>query len=324
VRRVIIPASNGAWGTIGFDWKSAVHASREKGVALTLGYNTGVFSILYRIKRHPNIMNMDGLEWKRRKWSTIAKAWLRVNEWLGATLSDHLVADHPVIAEYLRRHTKASKISMILYGSDEADERDGAVLEEHQLRPKQYYLVIARPEPENSILEIVSAYSTKTRKVPLVVLGRFLASSRYHAAVLSRAGPSVKFLGPIYDREAVWGLRRYAAAYIHGHQVGGTNPSLVESLAAGNPIIAHDNAFTRWVVGESGVYFSNKHDLIRIFDDLDNSQSGLEAKSKDSLCRYGEMFQQEGILLQYEELLQRFAEEAPLTKPARDHVAKSV
>ena len=117
VRRVLIPAAEGVKGTVLFDWKSVWHASREDGVALTLGYNTAIFSAIYRLKGHKNVINMDGLEWKRQKWSPLARTWLRLNEWLGAHLGNHLIADHPVIAEHLIRHTSANKISMIPYGS---------------------------------------------------------------------------------------------------------------------------------------------------------------------------------------------------------------
>jgi hypothetical protein len=89
-----------------------------------------------------------------------------------------------------------------------------------------YYLLIARPEPENSIFEVVKALSSHRIKTPLVVLGSYsAAANRYQSQVLY--APGVRFLGAIYDREVVWALRFHAKAYIHGHRVGGTNPSLV-------------------------------------------------------------------------------------------------
>ena len=157
---------------------------------------------------------------------------------------------------------------MIPYGSEEVEDPDELFLEQHGLTSRSFYLVIARPEPDNSILEIVSAYSKKTRKIPLIVLGNYMPGDSYHDSVLREGGPGVRFLGPVYDRGAVAALRLHATAYIHGHQVGGTNPSLVESLAAGNPIIAHDNIFTRWVIGESGIYFADRSALDKIFSDM--------------------------------------------------------
>jgi glycosyltransferase involved in cell wall biosynthesis len=307
VRRILIPSSEGVRGTILFDWKSVLHASREAGVTLTLGYNTAIFSALYRIKGHKNVINMDGLEWKRQKWSPLARAWLRLNEWLGSRFGDHLIADHPVIAEHLRQHTRADKISMIPYGSDGVDDRDDSVLDKHGLIAGNYYLMIARPEPENSILEVVEAYSAQKRKLPLVVLGKYSYGLAYHAAVLKKANSGVRFLGPVYDRRAVSALRHHATVYIHGHQVGGTNPSLVESLAAGNPVIAHDNLFTRWVIGEGGMYFNDEASLKDIFAEIDSSRHHLEACRLSSRSRHQHEFMQDSVLRQYETLLLQFA-----------------
>ena len=88
-----------------FDWKAIKHSLHEKGVVLTLGYNTGVFNLLYRFSGTPNIMNMDGIEWKREKWSLPARTWFWLNEWAGARVANHLVADHPEIGRHLSRHT---------------------------------------------------------------------------------------------------------------------------------------------------------------------------------------------------------------------------
>jgi len=315
VRRVFIPAPSGTRGTISFDLKSALHASREDGLALTLGYNTAIFSLLYRLVGHRSIMNMDGLEWKRQKWSPPARAWLRLNEWLGARLSNHLVADHPSIAEHLSSHTATSKITMIPYGSHGVDDRDDSILQRFGLERGNYYLLIARPEPENSILEIVSSYSAEKRKIPLVVLGKYSVDNAYHAEVISQAGEGVKFVGPVYDRAAVASLRIHATAYIHGHQVGGTNPSLVESLAAANPIIAHDNIFTRWVTGDSAMFFNDTDSLRLIFTDLDSTHAMLSPLREASRSRFQQMFCQQAILLQYETLMERFYKNVYASEP---------
>jgi len=324
VRRILIPADWGALGTVIFDWKSSLHALREEGLALTLGYNTAIFSLLFRLARHGNIMNMDGIEWKRQKWSKAARLWLRMNEWFGAKLADHLIADHPMIAAHLKAHTRPSKISMIPYGSEGVETPDESVLERYGLASKSFYLVIARPEPDNSILEIVSAYSNHPRRMPLVVLGNYMPGDTYHASVLREGGPGVRFLGPVYDRGAVAALRLHATAYVHGHQVGGTNPSLVESLAAGNPIIAHDNIFTRWVIGDPGMYFADQGALDKIFAALDEDQSSLPARGQASKIRYEEKFSQMSVLLQYESLLNRFSREPELHSEGRPRAGQSI
>ena len=308
IQRVIIPAPSGPFGTIIFDWSAVRHSSHQNGVVLTLGYNTGVFNFLYRLRRVPNVMNMDGIEWKREKWSRIPRLWFWFNEWAGARAANHLVADHPEIFKHLCRHTNPDKISMIPYGADAIYSAPVELVEKYGLQSKFYYLVVARSEPENSILEIVQAFSAKRRGLPLVVLGSYKPESNsYHKQVMDAAGSEVKFLGAIFDREIVHSLRFHAKAYIHGHRVGGTNPSMVESLAAGNAVIAHDNPFTRWVAGESARFFKGSADLAGILDLLEQEPALLGRMREGSRRRHKESFTQEKVLLEYEQLLLRYS-----------------
>lgn len=115
------------------------------------------------------------------------------------------------------------------------------------------------------------------------------------------------FLGAIFDRDVVRALRFYARAYFHGHRVGGTNPSLVESLAAGNAVIAHDNRFTRWVAGDGARYFQSSDDIEDILNSLSTNPMQLLAMEEASRKRHNESFTQEKILTAYEEMLLQFA-----------------
>jgi glycosyltransferase involved in cell wall biosynthesis len=297
-----------------FDWKCIRHAMREKGVALTLGYNTGVFNVLYRFSDMRNIMNMDGIEWIREKWSRSAKLWFWFNEWAGARVANHLVADHPEIGGHLSRHTAQKKISVIPYGADVVNSAPVNPVQKYSLSPKGYYLLIARPEPENSILEIVRAYSLRERGVPLVILGNYKREgTRYQNSVLDAAGPEIQFLGAIFDRDVVKSLRFHARAYFHGHRVGGTNPSLVEALAAGNAVIAHDNRFTHWVAGDGARYFRSLDDIDIIVDSLNTNPAQLLGMEAASRKRHREAFTQEKVLTAYENLLLRFAPAGSVT-----------
>ena len=309
IHRVHIPSSDNALGTISYDWATTLDCSRKKGVVLTLGYNTGVFSLLYRLRDVPNVMNMDGIEWKRDKWTLPQRGWLWFNEWAGARCANYLVADHPEISRHLERHTSTSKIAMIPYGADVVTFASTSVLSQFELKSKSYYLVIARPEPENSILEIVKAFTARPATHSLVVLGNYSGNGgEYRQQVVNAAGPNVRFIGAIYDRDVVKALRFHALAYIHGHRVGGTNPSLVESLAAGNAIIAHDNRFTRWVAGDGARFFTGTRDLGATMDDLQQNPLELLEMEKASRRRHAEEFEKQKVLTAYEELLMRFAQ----------------
>ena len=308
IRRVTLHGAPTPMGSIAFDLAAAFHACKRRDTVLTLGYNTAIFSILYRLSGNLSLMNMDGMEWQREKWSRLQRFWLRLNERAGSLLSDHLIADHPEIGRYLSSFVPTNKISVIPYESQPIINADSGLLEPYGLAPDGYALVVARPEPENSLLEIVQAFSRKPRGIKLIILGKFYPKvNRYHRQVMEAAGPEVLFAGPVYDQAAVQALRLFALVYIHGHRVGGTNPSLVESLAAGNPIIAHDNRFTRWVAGSEQEYFSDADNLSGILDNLLDARPRLERMASASRARHRVFFTPEKVLPIYEAVLLRFA-----------------
>jgi glycosyltransferase involved in cell wall biosynthesis len=307
VRRVRIPVDTpGPKGTVIFDWKATAHAAQSRELCLTLGYNTAIFSALLRLKGIPNVFNMDGIEWARAKWGAVAKAWFYLNDWAGCWLGDHLIADHPEIKRHLATRVSERKITMIPYGADEIVSAPHAPVVNFGLEPGRYLTVIARAEPENSILEIVRAFSRKRRAYKLAVLGKYdTATHAYQRAVKEAASEEVKFLGAIYDKAVVQALRFHSAAYVHGHQVGGTNPSLVEALGAGNAVIAHDNPFNRWVAGASARYFGGEDDCAAHFDELFSDPDRLAPMRVGSMQRFTESFTWETVLAQYEQLLRR-------------------
>ena len=271
VRRVHIGyGPDSAINSIRFDWACIRHALGEKArppLVLTLGYNTALFGLRLRAAGITHVINMDGIEWARTKWGPFARAWLYLNDWGGCLGASHLVADHPEIARHLESRVMPSRISTIPYGTDLVDGADPAPLAALGLEPGGFLTLIARPEPENSVLEIVRAFSARRRGCKLVVLGRYRPEiCPYHAAVMAAAGDEVVFTGAIYDAQALAALRQHGRVYLHGHRVGGTNPSLLEAMGAGNAVIAHDNRFNRWVAREGALYFSDTEGCIAALD----------------------------------------------------------
>lgn len=307
VELVQVPvAQRGALATAVFDWRSSLHAARRPGLVLTLGYNTAAFCGLYRLFGVPNLINMDGIEWRRAKWSPPMRAWLWLNERAGCWLGDHLVADHPSIAAHLGSRTAAGRITMIPYGADAVTDADPATVRALGLAPGRYAMLVARPEPENSVLEIVRAFSRRPRGIALAVLGAYDGAQPYHSRVLASAGPEVRFLGALYDHATVRALRFHSLLYCHGHQVGGTNPSLVEALGAGNPVLAHDNRFNRWVAGDSACFFDGEDACAAAFDRLLRDPAALAARGRASRERHAAAFTWDAVLTAYEALLERW------------------
>lgn len=294
----------GAPGTIVFDWKSTWHAAKRKTPILTLGYNTALFCMIYRLKGIKNTINMDGIEWKRKKWTFPEKTWLYINEKLAAILGNHLIADHPEIKNHLTRFTPEKKITVIPYSADILTSADRERISPFGLKENNYSLLIARPEPENSILEIVQAYSKEKRGIPLVILGEYTpASNAYHKQVIDAAGDEIQFIGAIYDKYTVQALRFFTRFYIHGHTVGGTNPSLIEALGAGSPVLAHNNRFNRWVAGKGARYFSSVKECEQELALLLQDNSLLATMKESSYQQFTDTFTSDKIHKAYEAVL---------------------
>jgi glycosyltransferase involved in cell wall biosynthesis len=309
VERVRIPVGpDGPKATIVFDWKATLHAARHADLCLTLGYNTAVFCTLLRCKGIPNLINMDGIEWSRAKWGPLAKTWFWLNERAGCWLGNQLVADHPQIAVHLGTRVRAEKITMIPYGADAIGSAPVEPVRALGLEPGRFLTVIARPEPENSLLEVVAGFSRRPCGRQLVVMGAYADDNPYHRAVRAAAGAEVRFIGAIYDKTVVQALRFHSLAYVHGHRVGGTNPSLVEALGAGNAIVAHDNRFNRWVSGDGAVYFSDADSFSACMDEFlsERGLGRLNTLHEQGRQRFLSLFTWPAILRQYEELLTHY------------------
>lgn len=309
---------DGALSTIVFDLKCTLRAAFRPALPLVLGYNTAVFSLLYRLTGKRSVMNMDGIEWRRDRWSRPAKAWFWLNERLGSLFSTHLVADHPEIARHLARNTRPARITTIAYGADPVTDAPVAPLSAYGVAPDAYGLVIARVVPENLVLQVVRAWSETRPGLPLLVLGKLDDADPYHRAVKDVAGAEVIFAGAVYEAQTVAALRRHARFYVHGHTVGGTNPSLVEALGAGSPVLAHDNLFNRWVAGAGAVYFGDEAELRRgIVALVRAAPSRLETLSAAARARHAEAFGWPAIFDAYERVLRRQLAPVRAPRPAR-------
>jgi len=308
IERVNVPVNLPGWrGTSLFDLKCVRHASSFDDLCLVFGYNTGIFNTWQRFKRIPMVINMDGIEWSRSRWGFTRQAILYINERFSAAVGNHLIADHPEIEKYLWTRAPKRKVTMIAYGADEVLEADEAPVRDLGLEPGGYLTLICRPIPENSILEIVQGFSAKPRPFKLVLLGDYDPDTDdYHRQVVEAASDDVVLLGAIFDPDVVQPLRFHSALYLHGHTVGGTNPSLVEALGAGNPVLAHDNAYNRWTAGPRQAYFTTAADVASELDAMLTSPQRLAEMSSAARERYRSGLTWYQIGEQYRLLLDRF------------------
>jgi glycosyltransferase involved in cell wall biosynthesis len=222
------------------------------------------------------ITNVDGIEWKRQKWSGAAKWFLRMSERIAAKFSHDLIADNAGIAIHVES-AYGRRTHVIAYGGDHA-LREGAQLFPGSTLPKRYALSICRIEPENNVALILDAFSHNPH-FPLVFVGNW-ANSAFGLKLRRRYGSvrHMHLLDPIYDLDVLSGLRARASAYVHGHSAGGTNPSLVEMMHFGVPVLTYDCEFNRFTTEEKAVFFADKEEL----DDILNSWSDSEMEAVGS------------------------------------------
>ncbi len=304
VERINIEVARiGPQSTLEFDWHSIRDAARRDSICLVLGYNSALFLPYLRLMGRTVVTNMDGLEWRRKKWNRAVRAWFWINEWIAAWTSHHLIADHPVVADHLATRRSRSAISMIPYGGVPIDAAIHAPLTRLGLVPDRYLVSIARIEPENNILGMVEAFTRKPRHCKLVILGTLDDRFPYHRAVKAAVNDEVVLPGAIYDAESVHALRFHARAYVHGHTVGGTNPSLVEALWAGNAVIAHDNAFNRWTAGEAQFFFDDVASCDAMIDRVLTDDVAVATARRAARRRAAETFGWRPVLEAYEQRL---------------------
>ncbi len=257
----------GTAGQFIYDWNCIRHARKRKyDVLLLLGYtSSSVWGRLYP-PQSVIVSHMDGLEWKRSKYSRPVQRFLKYAEKLAIRYSDYYIADSPAIHSYLAGQYRIDPV-YIPYGA--VLHRDACVspLAEYGLQPREYFMLMARMEPENNIETILRGYTDSGHPFPFLVVGH--TGNAYGKKMIQIFGKekNIRFAGAIFDQEKLYGLRHHCRLYFHGHSVGGTNPSLLEAMASAASIAAHDNPYNRAVTGEDARYFTTAADVKTIIQD---------------------------------------------------------
>ncbi len=233
-----------------------------KGVDAAIVFNAANAPLIpvLRARGIPVATHVDGLEWRRSKWSGLGKRYYRWVEALAVRWSDQIIADAAGISDYYRTEFGADS-RLIAYGAPDLAHVGHERLAQMGLEPDQYHLVVARFEPENHVLEIIKGYVASDARLPLVVVGSAPYAEEYSAAIRHAADERVRLLGGVWDQDLLDQLYANAATYLHGHSVGGTNPSLLRAVGAGAATIAFDSVFNREVVEDAGWYFSTPADV---------------------------------------------------------------
>lgn len=264
-----------SFGSFFYDYACLKDALKEKekfDILYELGYTSVVPSYIWfnvkKLKTPVLITNMDGLEHRRPKFNRWVRCFLRWEEKMAIRYSSHIVTDNKAIHDYhLAKYGKESKF--LAYGACMNRHYREQYLHEFNLTAWNYLLVIARMEPENNIEMIIKGYlESNMRDKPLIIVGRIKTSHGKYLVNKYRQSAGIRFINGIYDFEKLCALRHFSYLYFHGHSVGGTNPSLLEAMASGCFIAAHDNEFNRSILKENALFFHHQEDISRILSNM--------------------------------------------------------
>lgn len=266
--------SVGAFAHYIYDFLCLRHAVRNDfDIIYEAGYATS--SVSYGLKRKGKkpfiVTNMDGVEWKRDKWNGITKLFIKYCEGLAILRSDYIVADNEGIKSYLDNKYDVDS-RFVPYGADLAHTFDHTVLRDLNVEKNKFMLIIARIEPENNIHMMMSAYEKAQPEYPLIIVGNHTGKYARELEREFRHNENIRFVGAVYDKAKLDALRREALCYIHGHKVGGTNPSLLEAMAADAYILAYENLFNGSVLNSNALFFSNKDQLAALLKTVGNDR----------------------------------------------------
>lgn len=268
-------------GSFFYDFASLRDALKKEDFDII--YEAGYTSIIpayiwFNVKKRKRPIfttNMDGLENKRSKFSPMVRRFLDWEEKMAVKYSHYLIADNMGIHDYYKeKYGKESKF--LAYGADIHDDFKAEYLEEFGLKSEEYYILIARLEPENNIVMAIEGYlhSKENGRRPLIVVGK--TNTPHGKELVEKYGNerNVEFVGGIYDFKKLDSVRHFSKAYFHGHSVGGTNPSLLEAMAAGCFIFAHDNIFNRAVLKENAFYYPSADKVTEYLNRIDTIAEG--------------------------------------------------
>lgn len=233
-------------------------ALRPYDLVYVLGFRASFAHVASRISGKTVVINTDGHEWQRGKWGSSARLYLRLAERIGARwIASDLICDSRALQPYYRRiHGRDSEF--IAYGTGLYPPKCPSIVEQYGLKQQEYFLVVARMEPENNVDIVIREFQRVETQMNLALVGTPAYASRHFESLKRARDPRIRFLGPVYEPGHLEELYANAYGYIHGHEVGGTNPALVQALGGGCCVLALDVPFNAEVVGEAGLLWNKQ------------------------------------------------------------------
>jgi rhamnosyltransferase len=279
-------------------------------VVYFLGFSANIFTFFPRIFRKKSFVNMAGVEWERSKFDKFEQELLKFFFRLAVIGSNKVIIDNKKLISCIDKKYH-HKTAYITYGISEIPEInwDQKVADSYtrsKILSGEYWLVVARLQPDNNIETVLKGFiNSKSNKV-LVVVGSFSSDETYKKVIKTilenKQDKRIIFTGGIYDQDHLNMFRQNCFGYIHAHSIGGTNPSLLEAMIMKNIIVAHDNQFNREVAGDTVVYFENNNDLKHKIEKVESNLEDYIKLEENTYNRVKTVYSWDGIVNKYNKL----------------------
>lgn len=296
-------------GTLSHTANCLLHAVRQDfDVLMVFNAGNGPLCVVPRLLGKKVAINVDGLEWKRAKWGRAAKLYYQFGEWTATKLAHRIVSDSRAIQDYYLERFKTPS-TFIAYGAHIESSQRPEILDEYGLNPGEYLFVASRLEPENNADTTIAAFRKVHTDKVLVIAGGANWKSPFVERLSRTQDPRVKLLGPVYKPGHIHELHANCYAYVHGNEVGGTNPALLKALGYGNCVLALDVPFNAEAVADAAVlYKKDPDDLAQKMQMLIDDPQLAQSYRERAPLRIKEAYRWSAVSEDYERLFQGLIE----------------
>lgn len=268
---------------------SMMHACMGRtDVILAVNAANGPWGLIARIFGKPTCINVDGMEWLRPKWKGLGARYFRFSAWLATKWYDRIITDAEEMRKvYLEEFGKESTV--IAYGANLRYPQNPALIDQFGLVPSEYYLIVGRLIPDNNADLLVEGFLSANSTKKLVIVGDVPYKDAFADSLKAKATSNIIFLGYVTNSEILAELYHHCFAYLHGHEFGGTNPTMLKAMAYGSAILALNTRFNQEMLAEGrfGLFFEKNAgslaDLMHQAEHQDGLLMNLRNGSRDGL-----------------------------------------
>ena len=290
---------------------SMCHAvTSDADVIFAVNAANGPFGLISKIFRKPTAINVDGLEWLRPKWNGLGAIYFKTAARLSTILFDQIINDSNEMRKvYLNLFKKESVV--IAYGATVRKSEDSSLIQQWHITPKEYYLVVGRMIPDNNADIIVKGFLASNSTKKMVVVGDVFYKDNYADALKALKDDRLIFTGYVNDPDVLAALYHHCYVYVHGHEFGGTNPTMIKAMAYGCAILALNTVFNKEMLNNDsyGIYFEKNQEAVREqINYADLYPKKIKKLSENSHLGIIDKYNWDCITDQYLEVFRRLAE----------------